>query len=100
MMHPLILMGGLVKVPMYGYYWVHTSAQIDLMAIDVPIVNYKRSKDGEVKHTKKEMDNVMSKWEAKRKAKGLSTDFKVGEKVNLNDFLRTGMDAFKNTKTE
>lgn len=100
MMHPLLLMGGLVKVPMYGYYWVHTSAQIDLMAIDVPVVNYKRSNDGEVKHTKKEMDNVMAKWEAKRKKMGKSADFSVGTKLDLNEFLRTGMDALKNTKTE
>lgn len=89
-----------MRIPMFGYYWVHTSAQIDLMAIDVPVVNYKRSRDGDAKHTKKEMNDVMAKWEAKRRAQGKSTDFKTGEKVNLNDFLRTGMDAFKNTKTE
>lgn len=99
-MKPLVLLGGLVRIPMFGYYWVHSSAQIDLMAIDVPVVDYRRKKDGEAKHTKKEMDDVMAKWAAKRKAKGLGTDFKTGEKVNLNEFLRTGMDAFKNTKTE
>lgn len=99
-MQPLILVGGLVKIPMYGYYWVHTSAQVDLMAIDTPIVVYNRKKDGEVKHTKKEMDDVMAKWEAKRKKQGKSADFSVGTKLNLNDFLRTGMDALKNTKTE
>lgn len=99
-MQPLVLFGGLVRVPMYGYYWIHTSAQIDLIAIDAPIVVYNRRKDGEAKHTRKEMADVMAKWEAKRKAQGKAADFKAGEKVNLNDFLRTGMDAFKNTKTE
>ena len=29
-----------------------------------------------------------------------STDFKAGEKTNLNDFLRTGMDAFNNKNTK
>ena len=99
-MQPLILLGGAIKVPMYGYYWIHTSAQIDLMAIDVPVVVYRKTKDGEVKHTKKEMDNVMAKWEAKRKKMGKDTDFSVGTKLDMNEFLRTGMDALKNTKTE
>jgi hypothetical protein len=44
------------------------------------------------------MDDMMAKWEAKRKAQGKTTDFKAGDKTSLNDFLRTGMDAFKNTK--
>ena len=79
---------------MFGYYWVHSSAQIDLLAIDVPVVVYKKDKD-KVSHTKKEMDDVMAKWKAKREAQGKSTDFKAGEKTSLNDFLRTGMDAFK-----
>jgi hypothetical protein len=43
------------------------------------------------------MDDMMAKWEAKRKAQGKSTDFKAEGKTSLNDFLRTGMDAF-NTK--
>lgn len=98
-MQPLLLFGGLVRIPMYGYYWVHSSAQIDLLAIDVPVVVYKKDKDNK-NHTKKEMDDMMAKWEAKRKAQGRSTDFKAGEKTSLNDFLRTGMDAFKNTKTK
>ena len=98
-MQPLVLLGGLVRVRMWGYYWVHSSAQIDLMAIDVPVVVYKKDKGDKPKHTKKEMDDIMAKWEAKRKAQGKSTDFKAGEKTSLNDFLRTGMDAF-NTKTK
>lgn len=97
-MQPLLLFGGLVRVPMYGYYWVHSSVQIDLMAIDTPMVSYNRKKDNGGNHTKKEMDDMLAKWEAKRKAQGKSTSFKVEEKVNMNDFLRTGMDAFNNTK--
>lgn len=99
-MQPLVYLGGLIRVPMYGYYWVHTSAQVELIAIDAPLVVYNRKKDGDVKHTKKEMDDIMAKWEAKRKSMGKGTDFSVGTKLNMNDFLRTGMDALKNTKTE
>lgn len=79
--------------------WVLTNAQLELLICDQPIIVYKKSK-GEVKHTRREMDDAMRKWEEKRKKQGKSTDFKAGEKVNLNDFLRTGMDAFKHTKTE
>ena len=99
-MQPLLLFGGLMRIPMYGYYWVHTSVQVDLMAIDTPMVVYDRKKDNKANHTRKEMDDVMAKWKAKREAQGKSDDFSVGKKINLNDFLRTGMDAFNNTKTE
>lgn len=99
-MKPLVLFGGLVRVQMYGYYWVHSSAQIDLIAIDAPLVAYNHKKDGEVNHTKKDMDNIMAKWTEKRKKQGKDSDFSVGTKLNLNEFLRTGIDALNNTKTE
>lgn len=97
-MQPLILLGGLIRVPMYGYYWVHTSAQIDLIAIDTPVVVYNHKKNGEVKHTKKEMNSIMEKWRSKRRKMGKDDDFSVGTKLDLNNFLRTGADALKNTK--
>lgn len=77
-----------------------TSAQIELLAIDVPLVVYNNNKNSEVKHTKKEMNNLLNQWEEKRKKQGKSTDFSNTSKANLNEFMRTGMDAFKNTKTE
>ena len=85
---------------MYNYYWIHSSAQIDLLAIDIPIVVYKKDNGDNANHSKKEMNNLMAKWEAKRAKQGKSADFTAGKKTDLNDFLRTGMDAFKNTKTE
>lgn len=81
--------------------WVLTNAQLELLISDQPIISYKREKDDKGKHTKKEMDDIMKKWEEKRKRQGKSLDFRSGEKVNINDFMRTGMNAFKNnTKTE
>ena len=79
--------------------WVLSNAQLELLICDQPIISYKKLKDDKPNHSKKEMDNLMAKWEAKRKAQGKSADFKTGEKTNLNDFLRTGMDAFKHNKT-
>lgn len=78
--------------------WVLSNAHLELLISDQPFVSYKKQKD-EKKHTKKEMDDIMAKWEAKRKAQGKNTDFKTGDRTSLNDFLRTGMDAF-NTKTK
>lgn len=98
MLEPLRLFGGIVQIPLYAYRWVMTSAQIDLMTIDIPIVVYKTEKDNN-NHTKKEMNDLMTQWEEKRRKSGKSIDFTAGSKANLNDFMRTGMDAFKNTKT-
>jgi hypothetical protein len=80
--------------------WVLSNAHLELLISDQPFVSYKKQKEGKPNHTKKEMDDLMAKWEAKRKAQGKSADFKAGEKTSLNDFLRTGMDAFKQNKTE
>lgn len=100
MTQPLVLFWGLLTIPNWYMDWVLTNAQLELLICDQPLIVYSKSKNGEKKHTKREMDDVMKKWEEKRKKQGKSTDFTSGEKVNLNDFLRTGMDAFKHTKTE
>ena len=38
---------GLVRIPMYEYYWGHTAAQIQLIDIDQPITLYKMSDPNE-----------------------------------------------------
>jgi hypothetical protein len=91
-----VLFCGLLTIPNWYMDWVLSNAHLELLICDQPIISYKKQKDKK-EHTKKEMDDIMAKWEAKRKAQGKSTDFKAGEKTSLNDFLRTGMDAF-NTK--
>ena len=80
--------------------WVLSNAHLELLISDQPFVSYKKQKEDKPNHTKMEMDDLMAKWEAKRKAQGKNADFKVAEKTSLNDFLRTGMDAFKHNKTE
>ena len=81
--------------------WVISNAQLELLICDQPLIVYDKAKNGEAKHTKREMEDAMKKWEEKRRLQGKSLDFTAGTKANLNDFMRTGMDAFKNnTKTE
>lgn len=36
---------GLLEVRMWGYYWGYTSAQIELMAADCPVIVYPKRKD-------------------------------------------------------
>lgn len=80
--------------------WVLSNAHLELLVCDQPLIVYKKDKKNPQEHTKKELDAVWSKWEAKRKREGKSSDFSVGRKVDLNDFLRTGIDSFNNTKTK
>lgn len=80
--------------------WVLSNAKLELLICDQPIISYKKKKGDKQSHTKKEMEEMMSKWEAKRKNQGKDVGFKYEGKTNLNDFLRTGMDAFNNKNTK
>lgn len=72
----------------YDYWWGYTSAQIDLMVADGPMIAYKKSKkrnaDGSVKHTAKEMDDLWDRWVKKKEKEGSV----VGKTINLNEYLR------------
>lgn len=80
--------------------WVLSNAKLELLICDQPIISYKKKNSDKQSHTKKEMEEIMSKWEAKRKNQGKDVGFKYEGKTNLNDFLRTGMDAFNNKNTK
>lgn len=71
----------------YDYWWGYTAAQIDLMAIDQPMVSYKkrdrRNADGSKKHTLKEMDDLYDRWAARKEKEGSV----VGQTINLKDYL-------------
>lgn len=45
MMQPLLLLGGLICVPMYGYNWVMTLAQLELIGHDKPLSLFKTDKN-------------------------------------------------------
>ncbi len=36
---------GMIRVPMWDYYWGFTAAQIELLTIDQPIIVYKRDEN-------------------------------------------------------
>ena len=42
MMQPLLLFGGLICEPMYGYNWVMTLAQLELIGNDKPLTFLKK----------------------------------------------------------
>lgn len=78
---PLILFGGLIKIPMFSYYWVMTSAQLELMACDQPIVIYNVK---EKKHSKKEMEELTRRWQKKK-----NMEESRGEHFDIKNFLNT-----------
>lgn len=69
----------------YDYWWGYSSAQIDLMVADQPLVIYPKTKkeSGTKKHTLKEMDDLYDRWMEKKKKEGSL----VGKKISLADYL-------------
>lgn len=88
MTEPLKLFWGLWTIPMWGYYDAYTEAQIELMAVDVPIVVYdhdngkrkNRGKGGFKKSNAASVEDATKQWEEKYKRK----DSKV--EIDLNGF--------------
>ncbi len=83
---------GLVRVPMWDYYWGLTAAQIELLTIDTPIVVYKRDDSGKPKpgekgftRTAEQARKEYERWKARQEA-----EKKKGVKIDLSTFLSTG----------
>lgn len=70
----------------YDYWWGYTSAQIDLMIADQPLVVYPKDKGEKKAPTRKTMDDFADKWMAKKQGKTLS-----GQKISLDEYLRNGI---------
>ena len=67
----------------YDYWWGYSSAQIDLMTIDQPLVVYPKDDDNKPKeHTQKKMDDFYERWAAKKKGTTMA-----GKKISLGDYL-------------
>ena len=92
---------GLVRVPMYEYYWGHTAAQIELIDVDQPLTVYAKheSKSGlkpgdkGYKPDKKKLEDAVRKWEkrkAEREKRGFRLDrlLATGEKVPVDNGLQ------------
>ena len=92
---------GLIRVPMWDYYWGLTAAQVELLTIDQPIVVYQKDKekvpwkDGTA--TASYAEKQLRKWEEKKRLReqtGKNIDvgkvFEEGKKVDFGHFLKTG----------
>ena len=82
MTHPRYFLFGLIRVPMYEYYWGYTAAQIELASIDAPYVAYKakEKKSGiDPDYNREKANRDYKKWEERRKKR----------KFKLDDFLNT-----------
>ncbi|WP_368109380.1 hypothetical protein [Bacteroides salyersiae] len=75
--------------------WVLTNAQYELLLCDAPVIIYNRDDDTPKEHSKKEMDDLVARWNEKKKK-----EKEQGIQVNLNDFLRRGIDAINEAKTK
>lgn len=91
MMMPRYFLFGIIRVPMWDYYWGLTSAQVDLLTIDTPIVVYKKSdskpKPGQKGYSLSSDDAERQYYEWKKAKKARE---KKGVRIDLNHLLSTG----------
>lgn len=93
---------GLIRVPMWDYYWGLTAAQVEILTIDQPIVVYKKDENkpkpwenGTVSedYAKKAYQKWLEK-KKKREAEGKAVDvnqvFQKGKRVDFMHYLDTG----------
>ena len=91
MMMPRFFLFGMIRVPMWEYYWGLTAAQVELLTIDTPIVVYKRDKNKarpgqkgyEVSADRAEQ--YYYEWKKRKKRRE-----KSGRKLDLQHLLATG----------
>lgn len=93
---------GMIRVPMWDYYWGLTAAQVELLTIDQPIVVYKRdekkAKPWEKGTVSENYANkAYQKWLEKKKqreknggAVDIGNVLQQGKRVDMNTFLETG----------
>lgn len=92
---------GLVRVPMYEYYWGHTAAQIELIDVDQPLTVYAKHEskgglkpgDKGYKPDKKKLEDAVRRWEKRkeeREKRGFRLDrlLATGEKVPVDNGLQ------------
>ena len=90
---------GLIRVPMWNYYWGLTAVQIELLTIDQPIVVYKKDEDNDKPWKKGTVSGTYAnsqydKWlekKKKREAEGKNLDiFNKGKRIDFQHFVETG----------
>lgn len=90
-MMPRDYLFGLIRIPMYDYYWGLTSAQVDLLSIDRPMVVYKKEKDNEPKPGEKGFKRTAAQAQAayRQWLERQKTEKESGIKVSLGTFIST-----------
>ena len=91
---------GMIRVPMWDYYWGLTAAQVELLTIDQPVVVYKADKDNDKPWkngtaTEGYAKSQYQKWLEKKKkreaeGKDLGKMFQNGRKIDFDKLLGTG----------
>lgn len=71
---------GLVRVPRWDYDWGYSAAQIELLAVDTPIVVYDKHKDKKPKPKASEVKAKAEEWQTKY-------GDKRGEKIDLSELI-------------
>ena len=66
----------------YNYWWGYTSAQIELMIADQPVINYHANKKKTGKAAEAEMEALADEFYAQNKGESM-----VGKEFSLNDFV-------------
>jgi hypothetical protein len=100
-MMPRDFLFGLIRVPMWDYYWGLTAAQVELLTIDQPIVVYKADKENTPwkngTATASYAEKQLRLWEEKkrlREQEGRKVDIKKAfgqaKRIDFGHFLSTG----------
>ena len=89
--HSRYFLFGLVRIPMYEWYWGYTQAQIELASADAPFVAYEakpKPKPGEpgFKSDPEKMKRDYERWKARQsKRKIKPEDFIGGERKKVTE---------------
>ena len=83
---------------MYDYYWVYTSAQIELMNADAPFIAYKKRdkkdeenpSDGGTEPTKESCEETVRKWQERRKKR----------RFKVQDFLQGRLNTKEKSQSQ
>lgn len=83
-MEPLKVLFGLIYIREYAYRFVLTNAQIELMAFDLPRVEYNHDKEKAEKMTDAELQQCEDENEKQMRA---YIDKIKGEKISLTEYI-------------
>ena len=71
----------------FDYWWGYTTAQIELMVMDQPVIDYGSKKEkgmGNSRADKQEMDDLAEAWAQKKASEGSME----GETFSLSGFMK------------